>query len=353
MALPAQNDLTNSATNAAMQTLMESQRDFISTLLGGGPKAELTIGSGTITPGVRDHGGVFSVDTQGDASTDDLDTITNTNVGDGQLIMLMAENASRVVTLKHADGGVGEMLMLDSADIMLDSLNKWVLFRRAGSSFVEVLRYVPDNELATLTNSTIASGDLFSLLDISTGVRKAITQDNLKKSLSGIEVIETGTISGASKDFANLSADFFKYELVLDDIAPATDGALLRLQTSNDNGSSFDSGASDYNYSGSDHGATGFADLYAANNSHISLGGQPLGNAAGETLSGVIRLINPMNSAGRTVVQWDLHAINQTGINVHLLGSGQRQADEANDAFRLQMSAGNLSGNYTLYGYRK
>lgn len=137
MTIPAQDDLTNVATNAAMQVLMEAQRDFISSLPGGGPRDGLEISAGTITPGVRDHGGVFKVDTQASASTDDLDTIINTNIDDGQFIILRAENASRVVTLKDADGGTGEMLMLDSVDFVLDTLDKWIRFQRVGTTFEE------------------------------------------------------------------------------------------------------------------------------------------------------------------------------------------------------------------------
>lgn len=170
MALPAQNDITNAATVADLQGEFEDQRDYISTLLGAGPRTELTIAAGTVTPGARDHGGIFTVDTEADAASDDLDTITNTNVGEGQLIMLTAETVSRVVTVKHNDGGTGEMMMTDSADFVLDALDKWILFRRDSTQFIEITRgYGVDN----------ASFQAYHEIPLSLSGSKLTEQENL------------------------------------------------------------------------------------------------------------------------------------------------------------------------------
>lgn len=139
--LPATGYLENSArTVAEMKTALEAVRDKVSVGLGGAARVELTVSTGTVTPATRDHGGVFTLDTEGDAAADDLDTITYTNLPDGTVIVVMAENASRVVTLKDANGGAGEMLLSDSADYALNTLDRWVMFQRRGTAWVELTR---------------------------------------------------------------------------------------------------------------------------------------------------------------------------------------------------------------------
>jgi len=231
MALPGQNDITNAATTAAVQTEFEDQRDFISTMLGGAARTELTIGSGTTTPAVRDHGGIFTVDTESDAASDDLDTIANTNIGDGQLIMLAAETGSRVVTLKHGDGGTGEMIMFDSADFVLDATDKWIMFRRENAAFIEVDRnYGVDLEgahanleivpvlsgsvlcphealvvaYATAATVTIAADSL--VLSNAAGFQKAFASvsETVDITVSGVGGLDTGSESSGAATWYHL-----------------------------------------------------------------------------------------------------------------------------------------------------
>ena len=139
--LPAQGYLSDSArTNAEMETAIEEVRDFIAELPGGGARTELTIASGAIVPPDGAGGGHHSVDTEGGGGTDDLTNITLTNTPIGRIIRLYAENVSRVVTCKHASGGSGEMQMIDSADFVLDALDKWIEFQLRSTTWVEVAR---------------------------------------------------------------------------------------------------------------------------------------------------------------------------------------------------------------------
>lgn len=133
-------------TNAEMKVVLDAFRDILAEHLGGEAKSELTIATGAIVPPAGAGGGVHTVDTQGNAATDDLDTVTTTNTPEGRLIMLRAENASRVVTLTHAAGGAGQMLLTDSTDFVLDALDKWILLHRESTDWVEVARnYGVDN----------------------------------------------------------------------------------------------------------------------------------------------------------------------------------------------------------------
>ena len=133
-------------TNAEQKVVLDGFRDILAEHLGGEAKSELTIATGAIVPPAGAGGGVHTVDTEGNAATDTLDTITTTNTPGGRFIMLRAENASRVVTLNHGAGGAGQMLLTDSADFVLDALDKWILLHLESTDWVEVSRsYGVDN----------------------------------------------------------------------------------------------------------------------------------------------------------------------------------------------------------------
>lgn len=76
--------------------------------------ATLTISSGAITPTQNWH----AVDTQGAASTDDLETISAGSLTDGFVLFLKAANAARAVTVKHASGA-GNIRTSAGADFIL------------------------------------------------------------------------------------------------------------------------------------------------------------------------------------------------------------------------------------------
>ncbi len=74
------------------------------------PSAELTIATGAVTQTQSYH----TVDTESDAASDDLDTITIAT--DMSVLLLTLENAARIVTLKH---GTGNLNLPDDADIVM------------------------------------------------------------------------------------------------------------------------------------------------------------------------------------------------------------------------------------------
>lgn len=80
---------------------------------------ELTIASGSITPTQSYH----SVDTQSDASVDDLDTIVASGVTDGFVLILSADNTNRTTFIKH---NTGNIVTPDGLDFALDDTNKFI-----------------------------------------------------------------------------------------------------------------------------------------------------------------------------------------------------------------------------------
>lgn len=63
----------------------------------------LTIASGAITPTLP---GTILIDTEASGATDDLDTITATNLMDGDILVIKAANTARTVVIKNGTGNI-------------------------------------------------------------------------------------------------------------------------------------------------------------------------------------------------------------------------------------------------------
>src|SRR3990167_9349086 len=86
-----------------------------------GDTSELTIATGAVTNVANIH----TIDTEGDAATDDLDTITPaSDVGDGYLLVIMPAHTDRTVVIKH---GTGNIQCFGNTDITLANDNDAVL----------------------------------------------------------------------------------------------------------------------------------------------------------------------------------------------------------------------------------
>jgi len=97
----------------------------------GGTLSELTISSGAITPTLSYH----IVDTESDASTDDLDTITATYYDIGSELILSAANTARTVVMKD---GTGNMQL--AGDFSMDNTQDTIRLVYNGSNWLEVSR---------------------------------------------------------------------------------------------------------------------------------------------------------------------------------------------------------------------
>lgn len=97
--------------------------------LGSG--TNLTIASGSITP----TQGFHDVDTEGGAASDNLDTIVDTGISTGAMLLLRAVSSSRTVVLKD---GTGNLIL--SGDFSLDNRDDVILLVRTTGGWVEVSR---------------------------------------------------------------------------------------------------------------------------------------------------------------------------------------------------------------------
>lgn len=116
---------------------------------GGDTYTTLAIASGVIVPTTGSH----IIDTEGDASADDLTTIQYTNVRDGALLVLWPEDGTNhVITIKHLAGGIGQIHLCDHSDYVM-SAHACIVFQRQGSVWYEVCRgNSMDTTASRLTN---------------------------------------------------------------------------------------------------------------------------------------------------------------------------------------------------------
>lgn len=123
-------DRTESEMQAALETFLAESK----ALVGGLPPASLTVASGVIAPSTP----AASVDTQGGAATDELDRIQTDNVKDGHVLVLWGANAARKTTVRHMQGGVGQISLAGGRNYELTpDRTLWLL--RNGTVWREIM----------------------------------------------------------------------------------------------------------------------------------------------------------------------------------------------------------------------
>lgn len=92
---------------------------------------ELTIASGIVTATKSYH----KIDTEGDAATDDLNTINGGSTG--RIVIFTSANSARDTTFKHA---TGNLRLSQGNDFTLDNINATIQLLYDGSNWIEISR---------------------------------------------------------------------------------------------------------------------------------------------------------------------------------------------------------------------
>lgn len=154
MALPVAGYVSDNArTQGQVKAALEATIAAVRLMPGAGSSdIAAVIAGGTITP--DGTGGVIIVDTEGGASTDDLANFSTTNYPDGAEVELQAESAARVVTVKHAAGGAGQIHLYRSVDYVMDDIRERLRLKHLGTDWYEVGRYPWIPSLTTVAKSS-------------------------------------------------------------------------------------------------------------------------------------------------------------------------------------------------------
>jgi len=156
----------------------------------------------------------------------------------------------------------------------------------------------------------------------------------------------TDASSDATLDFTAFDGTSYDaYVFVLQNIVPSTSGSNLLFRTSTDGGSTFDDGASDYEYN-----TNGSPGTSSTTDSSIGLGFTVDGNSS-RGLSGNVWVYGPHLSKNTVVSAQVAYTTGSAGDMLWRAFGGRRNDNTAVDAVRFLFDAGNIaSGTITMYG---
>jgi hypothetical protein len=198
------------------------------------------------------------------------------------------------------------------------------------------------------------------------GATKTITIPGASASGALVLLAEQVASASATLDFTTRTApgqsgaiiqtDFDEYLIEFLNCVPATNATSFRLRTSTNGGSSYDSTANDYHWSG--HVTVQNADGNVGSNTDtaIQLAGSISNTTASGGTSGSFRLVNPLGTTHHKMVHGK--ALNNSTSNAGLLMvqdmAGARVSTADVDALRFMMASGNItSGVVRIYGIAK
>lgn len=196
---------------------------------------------------------------------------------------------------------------------------------------------------------TLRSSNSDALVDFSAGTKDVFITwpaERAGKTVWGFNVQDPSAV--AVVDF-----DITGYEMVrlVGYLVPVDDGVSLALRFSDDGGSTFKAGASDYAYAKSFVSVASSGDFADETEAHINIGGT-VGNAAGEQIVFDCSIITPAESGSKTVAVVQCSSLNAGGLIVTQQGTGLYQTAAVTDGARLLFDAGNIaSGHVAAYGY--
>jgi hypothetical protein len=214
----------------------------------------------------------------------------------------------------------------------------------------------------TLTAPTIASANLTTALTLAgdAGTNGQVltsagsglpTWTTVSAPASAMTLISTATASAsATIDFTGLSSTYKNYVVIVTNCVPATNNAALNFRTSTNNGSSYDSGASDYYSTGTNFGLSTWNYMAAVDNrAYINASGQDnTANLGGQSFT--MTIVNP--SASNRIMWYLTGFENGTSEIGAMTRGGYRLATTgAVNAIRFLFGSGNIaSGTFKLYG---
>jgi hypothetical protein len=161
--------------------------------------------------------------------------------------------------------------------------------------------------------------------------------------------------TSATLDFTSLITSSYDYYIFyFKDLKPATDDVDFWVRTSTNNGSSYDSGVTNYNTSRMVASNTGSPSASASGqSSSFVLTTDGVGNAAAEGISGEFCLFSPLGGVLNKGMSFKVTYQNNTTTQLVGYGMGFRDAVADIDAVRFMFASGNItSGTIYMYGVK-
>lgn len=270
----------------------------------------------------------------GTASGDDLETVLAT-----------------LATTAEVNAAIANLV--DSSPAALDTLNELAAALGDDANFATTMTNALAGKEATQSaaSQTEAEAGTESAIRSFSPLRIAQAIAALVES-SEWSYINAGTVSAEATADVTLSGSYDEYRLRLVSAIPATDNALPQLLTSS-NGSTFDTGASDYE--GSYILRSSATNSYSYQDAQIKLNitGQGVGNDTNENgLNATIDIINPGESKYTDIAYtFDYDPSDTQYGNYVGQGTGKRKSAGVVQTVRFKFNTGNItSAKWALYG---
>lgn len=276
-------------------------------------------------------------------------------------------NALGSKSIKHIDGTA-----LVSADIVNGQMYG-IIYN--GTDFILIEQdFVTRQTAQTISgDKTLSGANTLSGNNTVTGQIRisGATNNNLASFGSNAEILDSGITeagqrvllsdsgaisSAATQDFDDVfSSSYDEYEIHLLDVIPATDATTLYLRIGN--GSTYESGASNYSWSVLGFNSAGGGAVQGASGADTEIELVRAGTVGSDTneygISGTIKAYGPTNST-YTRFSWQLAHKTQVGSIETTIGSGERLAAASEESARFLFAAGNIeSGRILVYGIKK
>lgn len=210
-----------------------------------------------------------------------------------------------------------------------------------------------------LGGSNLIAGDL--LADSTVGVIYNSNQDvfdvvSITRPNTGPDLLQTVTASSSATidigESGEIDSTYSRYLIVLENVIPATDDVELRMRTSANTGSSYDT-TSSYNWKAVEDGTA----EQSSSSDYIKVcataSSEGVGSGTNENgVSGEVILLDPSDSS-YSVIYGEGIFIDRNTLPALFSFSGQRTSAAAVDAVRFYFNSGNVeSGTFKLYGIR-
>lgn len=265
----------------------------------------------------------------------------------GQIYLCNATSAAIVATLPSAaTAGNGFKVAFKKTD---SSANAVTLTPNGSDTIDGAATYALTTQYSSVV--VVSNGSVWSVISGGGDMKATIRANESYTFLGSYTASSSASINITSK----ITSEFDTYFIEIQDLIPATDNTSLWLRTSTNNGTSWDTGASDYSYVITAVGsasATTFVTNAATDNAVVV--SPALGNAAGRSFDSTVKLYNPLNSSLYTNIRADNIYTATNGQIALATASGRRTSAAAVNAIQFLMSSGNIaSGIVRVYGLRK
>ena len=215
----------------------------------------------------------------------------------------------------------------------------------------------------TPTAGGVTYGDGTQYATTSAGTSGQVLQSNgssapswVTSSPSAMTLISTATASSsASVTFTGLTSAYSSYLFILNGIAPSANTQYLRVRTSTNNGSSYDTTGYAYSIVGLNSNNVGYSALGTDSSANSGTGFIGLNvdylTTTGGGWNGTLLLINPSSAlANKNFIISGAAPINTTDAS-SINGFGSRLTTSAVNAVQFYFSSTNIaSGTFKLYG---